>query len=116
MKRVKYFQTQLPRDVFEVAESLEFNEDIEEAVRRNSWAKSFLLSPALIEPLGGKEKRETFLFLVACTLLSKIKDNEKAKLTKFLEAIRLRFFSDDQFYKTTIGLKDIKGLVDKIFK
>ena len=116
MKRVKYFQTQLPRDVFEVAESVEFNEDIEEAVRRNSWAKSFLLSPGLIEPAGGKEKRETFLFLVAATLLSKIKDQEKAKLTKFLEVIRLRFFSDDQFYKTTIGLKDIKGLVDKIFK
>merc|ERR1711997_68197 len=108
--------TQLPRDVFEVAESVEFNEDIEEAVRRNSWAKSFLLSPALIDPVGGKEKRETFLFLVAATLLSKIKDQEKAKLTKLLEAIRLRFFSDDQFYKSTIGFKDIKGLVDKIFK
>ena len=102
--------------MFEVAESVEFSEDIEEAVRRNSWAKSFLLSPGLIDPAGGKEKRETFLFLVAATLLSKIKDQEKAKLTKFLEVIRLRFFSDDQFYKTTIGLKDIKGLVDKIFK
>ena len=113
---VKHVQTQLPRDVFEVADSVEFNEDLEEAVRRNSWAKSFLLSPALVDPLGGKEKRETFLFLVAATLLSKIKDQEKAKLTSFLEAIRIRFFSDDQFYKTSIGLKDIKGLVDKIFK
>merc|ERR1711997_606728 len=78
--------TQLPLDVFEVAESVEFNEDIEEAVRRNSWAKSFLLSPGLMDPVGGKEKRETFLFLVAATLLSKIKDQEKAKLTAFLEA------------------------------
>ena len=110
------FQTQLPRDVFEVVESLEFHEDIEEAVRRNTWAKSFLLSPALIDPVGGKEKRETFLFLVACTLLSKIKDQEKGKLIKFLEFVRIRFFSDDQFYKATVGLKDIKGVVGKIFK
>ena len=97
-------------------DSLEFHEDIEEAVRRNSWAKSFLLSPALIDPVGGKEKRETFLFLVASTLLSKIKDQEKEKLIKFLETVRIRFFSDDQFYKTSVGLKDIKGLVGKIFK
>ena len=102
--------------MFEVVDSLEFHEDIEEAVRRNSWAKSFLLSPALIDPVGGKEKRETFFFLVASTLLSKIKDQEKEKLIKFLEAVRVRFFSDDQFYKTSVGLKDIKGLIGKIFK
>ena len=102
--------------MLEVVESLEFSEDVEEAVRRNGWAKSFLLSPSLMDPVGGKEKRETFYFLVAVTLLSKIKDQEKAKLIKFLETIRIRFFSDDQFYKTTIGLKDIKGVVGKIFK
>ena len=66
--------------------------------------------------MGGKEKKETFLFLASSTLLSKIKAKEREKLLKYLEAIRIRFFSDDQFYKTTIGLKDIKGVVDKIFK
>ena len=97
-------------------ESLEFCEDIEESVRRNSWAQSFLQSPGFLNPVGGKEKKETFLFLASSTLLSKIKAKEREKLLKYLEAIRIRFFSDDQFYKTTIGLKDIKGVVDKIFK
>ena len=98
---------------------------------RSPWAKSFLHSPSLKDPTGGKAKRDLFTFLVACCLLNKMKDSPKRvktgdgkvknnndvdKIEKLIEVIRVRFFEDDQLYQTTLPLKDINNVVEKIFK
>ena len=59
--------------MYEVADSVEFLLPLDEACRRCAWARCFLLSPALVEKQGGRAKRELFTFLVAVSLLGKIK-------------------------------------------
>ena len=59
--------------MYEVADSVEFWLPLDEACRRCAWARCFLLSPALVEKQGGQAKRELFTFLVAVSLLGKIK-------------------------------------------
>ena len=95
---------------------MEYHEDIDEAIRRNSWAKTFFLSPSLMDPKGGEPKRELFVFLVACCMLAKIKETEREKLNKLLESVRIRFFADGDLYNCSIALKDINNTTEKIFK
>ena len=102
--------------MFEIAESVEYHEDIGEAIRRNPRAKTFLLSPPLMDPKGGGAKRELFSFLVACSLIAKIKETEKEKLNKLLETVRIRFFADGDLYNCCLSLKDINNVTEKIFK
>jgi len=126
-----HFQAQKPKDITEVAESVEYNEDLDEAILRSAWAKAFIQSPALNHPQGGQVKRDLFIFLVSCCLLNKIRDSPKkvkndgrvktennndVKSEKLLEIIRSRFFADDKLYQTTLPLKDINNAVEKIFK
>ena len=126
-----HFQAQKPKDITEVAESVEYNEDLDEAILRSAWAKAFIQSPALNHPQGGEVKRDLFIFLVSCCLLNKIRDSPKkvkndgrvktennndVKSEKLLEIIRSRFFADDKLYQTTLPLKDINNAVEKIFK
>ena len=72
------------------------------------------MSPALMDPTSGLVKRELLSFLVAVTLLGKIKEAEK--MTLMLETVRTRFFSDEDLYKRELPFKDIKNVVTKIFK
>ena len=99
-----------------MADWAEAHEDLDEAIRRSPWAKALLLSPALMEPTGGGVKRELLAFLVAVSLLNRIKEAERDKMTRMLETIRSRFFSDEDTYKCELPFKDIKNVVNKIFK
>ena len=110
---------QIPRDIYELADGVEFpdeNFDIEEAVKRSPWARAYLLSPPLLDPVGGPDRRELFFFLVSCSLLARIKEKEKKKLLGLVELIKQRFFSDDQLWKANIALKDIRNVQDEIFR
>ena len=95
---------------------METHEDLDEAIRRSPWAKALLLSPALMENTGGGVKRELLAFLVAVSLLNRIKEAEREKMTRMLEAVRTRFFSDEDTYTCELPFKDIKNVVNKIFK
>ena len=112
-----YFQAQKPKDITEVAESVDYNEDLDEAILRSAWAKAFIQSPALNHPQGGQVKRDLFIFLVSCCLLNKIRDSPKkvkndgrvktennndVKSEKLLEIIRSRFFADDKVILVSI--------------
>ena len=107
---------QIPRDVYELADTTDLDIDLDESVKTSLWARAFLLSPPLLDPIGGPDRRELFLFLVSCSLLKKIKDQERAKNLQLLEVVRERFFSDDQLWKCNIALKDIKNVQDEIFR
>ena len=99
-----------------MADWVETHEDLDEAIRRSPWAKALLLSPALMENTGGGVKRELLAFLVAVSLLNRIKEAERDKMTRMLETIRTRFFSDEDTYTCELPFKDIKNVVNKIFK
>ena len=79
--------------MYEVADSVEFWLPLDEACRRCAWARCFLLSPALVEKQGGRAKRELFTFLVAVSLLAKIKviHSSSGTLT-LISIIRIRLF------------------------
>ena len=99
-----------------MADWAESHEDLDEAIRRSPWAKALLISPALMDPTSGQVKRELLTFLVAVSLLNRIKEAERPKMTQMLETIRTRFFSDEDTYKCELPFKDIKNVVNKIFK
>ena len=99
-----------------MAEWAETHEDLDEAIRRSPWAKALLVSPALMEPTSGQVKRELLAFLVAVSLLNRIKEAERPRMTQLLETIRTRFFCDEDTYKCELPFKDIKNVVNKIFK
>ena len=99
-----------------MADWVETHEDLDEAIRRSPWAKALLLSPALMEATGGGVKRELLAFLVAVSLLNRIKEAEREKMTRMLETVRTRFFSDEDTYTCELPFKDIKNVVNKIFK
>ena len=107
---------QIPRDIYELADSVESLDDIDEAVKTSAWARAFLLSPPFLDPVGGPDRRELFFFLVSCSLIIKLKEKETDKLLKLLELVRQRFFSDDQLWKANIALKDIRNVQDEIFR
>ena len=110
---------QMPRDIYELADTIDCVEespDIEESMKRSAWARAFLLSPQLLDPVGGPDRRELFFFLVSCSLLTKVKEKETDKQLELLELIRQRFFSDDQLWKANIALKDIRNVQDEIFR
>ena len=64
---------------------------LDEACRRCAWARCFLLSPALVEKQGGRAKRELFTFLVAVSLLARIKVIHSSSDT-LISIIRIRLF------------------------
>lgn len=103
-----------PKTVFEVAETVEYHEDVDEAIKRSSWAKAFIQCPAMSDPAGGEAKKDLFSFLVCSCLLSKT--NERDKLNILLEQIRTRFFDDGDTYCSKLALKDINDVVQKIFR
>jgi len=70
----------------------------------------------LLDPVGGPDRRELFLFLVFCSLVARTKEKETQRLLDLVELIRERFFSDDQLWKASIGLKDIRNVQDEIFR
>ena len=110
---------QIPRDIYELADGVEHPDvivDIDDIVKRSPWARAFLLSPPLLDPIGGPDRKELFFFLVSCSLVTKIKEKETGKLLDLLELIRHRFFSDDQLWKANIALKDIRNVQDEIFR
>ena len=110
---------QIPRDIFELADGVTLPEnsvDVDEAIKLFGWTRAFLLSPALLDPIGGPDRVELFTFLVSCSLISKINDKNRKQLLSLLELIRERFFSDDQLWKANIALKDIRNVQDEIFR
>ena len=104
-----------PRDVFELAESVELRDDaeMEQSVRRAMWITAFLASPKM---KCSPERTELFYFLVYCSTLSKVPESDLTRTKKILENIRIRFFSDSEFWRPRISLSDIHNVVDVIFR
>ena len=71
------FQSQKPRSVFEIAESVAYHEDVDEAIKNQPWAKAFFYSPAMLDP---KARQQIFVFLVCASMLIKL--NDKVEIVK----------------------------------
>ena len=71
-----------------MADWAESHEDLDEAIRRSPWAKALLVSPTLMDPSSGQVKRELLTFLVAVSLLNRLKEAERPRLTQLQETIR----------------------------
>ena len=106
---------QPPRDVFELAEAVEVRDDaeMEQSVRRAMWISAFLAAPKM---KCSPERTELFYFLVYCSALSKVPESDLTRTKKILENIRIRFFSDSEFWRPSISLSDIHNVVDVIFR
>ena len=106
---------QPPRDVFELAEAVEVRDDaeMEQSVRRVMWISAFLAAPKM---KCSPERTELFYFLVYCSALSKVPESDLTRTKKILENIRIRFFSDSEFWRPSISLSDIHNVVDVIFR
>ena len=105
-----------PRDIYMLAESVdkeswEINHDIAQMTKQNSWIKAFLEFPKM---KCSQERTEIFYFILHLSLLEKIVDTNSTK--RILEMIRVRYFSDSDFWQPGIALTDIHNVVTHIFR
>ena len=107
-----------PRDIFELADSVELVEGLEldECVHRSPWAQTFLKAPKMLDPIGGPDRRELFFYVICCSALSRTPTSEKEKTRKLLTLMRERFFADSEFWQASVAFMDIHNVQDDIFR
>jgi len=105
--------SQKPRNVFEIAESVGYHEDVDEAIKNQPWAKAFFNSPAMLEP---RTRQDMFVFLVCSCLLIKLENKDIDKIKHLLEVVRVKFFADEDTFTSSIPFKDINNAEQKIFR
>jgi len=107
-----------PRDIFELADSVELVEGLEldECVHRSPWAQTFLKAPKMLDPIGGPDRRELFFYVICCSALSRTPTSEKEKTRKLLTVMRERFFADSEFWQASVAFMDIHNVQDDIFR
>ena len=107
-----------PRDVFELTETInkekdrcESNFDMEKMIKQYSWINAFLESPKM---KYSQERTELFYFIIHLSLLEKSDDNKLIKA--IMEMIRVRYFSDSDYWQPSVALSDIHNVVPQIFR
>ena len=107
-----------PRDIFELADSVELVEGLEldECVHRSPWAQTFLKAPKMLDPIGGPDRRELFFYVICCSALSRTPTSEKEKTRKLLTLMKERFFADSEFWQASVAFMDIHNVQDDIFR
>jgi len=87
-------------------------ENVEESVRQDLWAHSFLQIAQMKDP----DRREIFCFLVYCSFLLRIPIEQQQNIKNILTEMGLRFFADNEFWQPSIKFTDIHNVVDDIFR
>ena len=107
--------TSAPRDVFELVDIVAPEDDVqvEQIVKKSMWTNAFLESPKL---KCSRQKIEIFYFLVYLSQLNKIPENDIDRTKHILERIKVRYFSDSEYWQPSIAFRDIHNVVEHIFR